>query len=488
MVGAPAARRIALAASGVIGVVGLVYAVGARGGDWTITPRAGVSETFSDNANLATDNEDRNSDFITRVSPGISVRGTGRRANLNLDYTLDQYFYHRGTHSDSTDNSLTATGQAELVRQLFFIDGQASLARVIQSDTGPSSNSVAGQNVNRTSTRSFNVSPFLRQHFGPWVDGELRYTYSRVSAGTNTIDDTSTNTEEVHLTSGRRFTQLLWSLTGSNRQTENLGDQPMEHERRVDSNFTYVINRYISLLGGVGYEDVQDRTLQSQPKGVTWSGGLALQPSPRTSLRFTTGKRNGETDYEFEGTHALSPRTSIRAAYSESIQTSQRLLTDNLNFLVVDPVTGQIVDSRTGLPLNSDNGFGLAENSFRQKRATLTLNGSRRRNTFNVGLFWEERDTEATGIVETAYGGNFGVTRRIRPRLNGGLNFSYRATDFGTPDDRSQDEYGASTNLSYQVRNDIQATLTYNLTLRKGNNAPNDLMENSVTLALTKSF
>ena len=57
-----------------------------------------------------------------------------------------------------------------------------------------------------------------------------------------------------------------------------------------------------------------------------------------------------------------------------------------------------------------------------------------------------------------------------------------------TADEREEIDYGASTSLSYQVRNDIQATVSYNLTLTKVNNAPDDLMENSVLIGLTKSF
>lgn len=488
MVGAPAARRVALAASGVIGVVGLVYSVGARGGDWSITPSVSVSETFTDNANLATDDQDPNSDFITQVAPGVSVRGTGARGNLNLDYSLNQFLYHRGTRNDATNNSLAATGQVELWEQIAFIDGRASIAQVVDQTTGPTSDSVTGQNVNRTETQAFDISPFFRHHFGPWADSEVRFSYGGVSTETDRIEDVTIRSEQIRIDSGRRFTQLLWSLTALDSKTANDGDQPTERERRVDTNFTYIVNRQVSLLAGVGYEDIEDPTLQSQPSGMTWSAGLALQPSPRTSLRFTAGDRNGDTNFDFEGTHVLSPRTSIRASYSETIQTSQRQINQNLNFLAVNPVTGQFIDSRTGLPFDTEDAFGLTENTFRQDRFTLSVSGTRRRNAFNAQLFWEERDTEATGIVETAYGGNIGLSRRIWPRLSGGLNFSYRTTDFGTPDERTEDEIGASTSLSYQVGNDVQATLSYNLTLRKVNNAPDDLMENSVTLGLTKSF
>lgn len=488
MVGAPAARRIALAASGVISVVGLVYAVGAQGGDWSITPSIGVSETFSDNANLATDDEDRNSDFITRVSPAISVRGTGARGSLNLDYAHDRSFYHRNTRDDADSNRLEGTGLVELWKHSFFIDGRASISQVVEDETEPTSRSVAGQDVNRTEARAYNVSPFFRHHFGTWVETETRYSYGGVMTEGDTVEDTTTQSEQIRINSGRRFTFLQWSLSGLNSKTANEGAEPAERERRADLDFTYLLSRSISLTAGVGYEDIEAPDLTSQPKGITWRTGFTLQPTPRTSLRFSTGERNGDTNYDFEGSHALSPRTSIRASYNETIQTSQGQIRDNLNNLGFDPVTGEPINTQTRQPFGSDDAFGLTERTFRQKRFSLFLDGTRRRNTFNFGLFWEERETETTNTVETVIGGSAGLSRRLSTRLNGGLSFSYRATDFGTMDDRTEDEINASTSLSYQVRNDIAATLTYDLTLRKVNNGPDDLVENSVTLGLTKSF
>lgn len=199
-------------------------------------------------------------------------------------------------------------------------------------------------------------------------------------------------------------------------------------------------------------------------------------------MRFTAGERNGGSNFDFEGSHILSARTSIQASYSESIETSQGQILENLAALRRDPVTGQLP------PFIPDDAFGLSEDTFMQRRFTLSLNGSRRRNAFGGQVFWEERDFEASGIVETVYGGSVNLSRQLRHRLNGGLTFSYQATDFGTPDERTEDEINASTSLSYQVRNDIQATVSYNLTLRKVNNAPDDLLENSVTVGLTKSF
>jgi uncharacterized protein (PEP-CTERM system associated) len=148
------------------------------------------------------------------------------------------------------------------------------------------------------------------------------------------------------------------------------------------------------------------------------------------------------------------------------------------------------IDTRTGGPVTDDttNGLGLSESTFRQQIFRLGFSGTRRRNSFNGGGFWEERDTESTGIKEKSYGGNLSMRRRLSSRLNGSVGIAVIVTDFGDADKREDIDYSGSTSLSYQVRNDIRATLTYNLTLTKVNNAPEDLLENSVSIGLTKSF
>lgn len=510
MVGAPAATWFPRSVTGVIGIVGLVYAVGAQGADWNITPRISVSETFSDNANLDANDDDPNSDFFTRVSPGVSISGLGGRGSINLNYSLNQTFSHLDTQDTDTNNSLAANGQVEIWKRIAFIDAQASISQQVVDTNGPTSTSVAGENVNRTETKSVRFSPFFLHHFGTWVETESRFSLSGTTTETEVVEDTITQSEQFRLNSGRRFTQFTWSLDTINSKTQNSGDEPSERQRRADFNGTYIVNSKVSLLGGMGWEDIEDTDLDSQPSGLTWSAGFAVRPSARTSARITYGKRNGTNSVDFSGSHQVSERTSLSATYSESIETTQQQTVDDLSNLVALPVgtqvnlpSGPAVVAVPGVFFNTDtnslvtpgeanalfaNRFGLEEDTFRQRSFRLALNGSRRRNSFNAALLWEEREFEFTNRVETVYGGSFGVSRPLNRRLNGNFSFSYTHTDSGDLIERSEDEINASTGLSYQVRNDIRANLTYNLTFQKVNNAPDDLMENSVTVGLIKSF
>ena len=293
--------------------------------------------------------------------------------------------------------------------------------------------------------------------------------FYRTTTDSGLVEDTKTRTASMTINSGRRFAIFPWSIVGLDRKTQNDGAEPSEYERRVDGNFSYVMDRKLTLTGTVGWEEIEVAGLAQQPEGVTWSGGFTARPSSRTSLQFSYGDRNGQRDISFTAGHRISERTSVDATYSEAIQTSQQLL---------DPA----------LPAAALTGFGLSESTFLQKVFRLNFSGSRRRNTFSGGAFWEQRDTESTGVRAINYGGNIGLTRRLSSRLDGSVGLGVQTTDFGTADDREDIDYSASTSLNYQVSNDIQATLAYNLTLTKVNNAPDDLLENAVSIGLTKNF
>jgi uncharacterized protein (PEP-CTERM system associated) len=489
MVGAPAATSVRRAAIGLVSVSGLVYGTVAHAGDWTITPSLSVSEAFTDNSGLVSDNEDRNSDFTTQVSPGLAIVGTGGRSSLNLNYSNTQTFYHRKTQSDENNNSLAAIGQVELWKRIFFIDAQAAISQVIEDGTQAVSASPTGQNVNRTEARSFNVSPFLRQHFGQWMEIEPRFTFNRTTTESDIVEDTKTRTSTITVNSGRRFALFPWSVVALDSVTQNDGSQPSEKERRVDGSFSYVLDRKLTLTGTAGWEDVDDPGLTSQPEGITWSGGFTARPSSRTILQFSYGDRNEEREISASASHKLSSRTSINASFSESIETSQSLIAQAVTGLTNDPnVPGAVPIPGTSLFTFPASRLGLSESTFRQQIFLLGFNGTRGRNSFFGSASWEKRDTESTGVTEKSMGGSVSVSRQLSNRLSGSVGIGVRATDFGTTDEREDMDYTGSTSVSYQVRKDIQATLTYNLTLTKVNNAPDDLLENSVALGLTKSF
>jgi len=485
----PRSGAFGAVAAGIFLSGALVWPQPSSAGQWRVTPSIGVTESFTDNSTLARETEDRNSDLITLIEPGVLVRGSGGRINLNFDYSLQSKHYLRDTKSDSLRNRLLGAGDVELVDRVLFLQGQASISRQVVDGRQPSSNSLAGEDINSATVRTFNLTPIFRHHFGTWVDTESSATISRTDTSEQNVEDTTLVSERVRAASGRRFTILQWALEANNSKSTTDNNQPPEKRRNIDGTLTYVYSSRLSFLGGLGWEDVRSSGLDKQPKGLTWQVGFNSRPGPVTAFGMTVGDRNDELTFNATGSHQFSPQTSVNASYTETIQTTEQQLSQNLSFVIPDPITGVLIDSRTNQPfVPGDPTFGLDNGAFRQHRLSVGFNTTRRRTNLGANVFYEEREFEVQKRNETAYGIGLNVGHRHTPRLGSAFNLNYRHLDPDQQPNRVENEGGFGTTLSYQVSQSVAASMAYNFTIRRIRNSPDDIHENSVSLVLRKTF
>src|SRR5262245_49848037 len=98
---------------------------------WDITPSISAGETYTDNVGLRTEGEDPSSDFVTTVTPGLSVRGTGGRATLSADYSLQRLQFLHQTQNNDFIHNLNSTGSIELWDKSLFLDGAAQIGQQV---------------------------------------------------------------------------------------------------------------------------------------------------------------------------------------------------------------------------------------------------------------------------------------------------------------------------------------------------------------------
>ena len=139
--------------------------------------------------------------------------------------------------------------------------------------------------------RSFDFSPYFLHHFGAWVETESRTRYSIVTNDSDTVSSNTNLQTTFVISGGRRFQRFGWSLTLDQSKETRDDDTPARRTSNADGNFTFAVNRQFSLLSGLGYEDIEDGSLNNQPNGITWNAGFSYTPSSRTSLRATFGRR-----------------------------------------------------------------------------------------------------------------------------------------------------------------------------------------------------
>lgn len=472
-----------------------VVAGDAAAEQWRVTPRLTVEQAYNSNVDLATKGNER-SDFITSVSPGASVRGTGRRLSLNFDYDPEQVFFAHSSDRNELRQRFRGLTNAELLEQLLFFEASGSVNQQFANNTGAIGGTTLTASNDLRTVQTYSLGPILRNHFGTFADTETRYTYSLFKVdGGDTLSDSSQNELSFIARSGRDFSTLAWTFTLSGSEMERTGGNTStfrgtKTERRLAMLDTqYALDSTWSLLGGAGYEKFDDPTLTDPPDGAIWNAGFQVKPNSISVFRFTAGQRYGGANYNASLDYSLSPNTRFRGAYLQQINTSQGLAVQNLGNLGVSQ-SGALINTQTGQPfLPGDPQFGITNAAFKQDRFSLGFEHTTPRNRYNVDVFDEVRtfdsqiqnNTHSRGLI-------LGFNRSLTPLLSLNLGASYSINTFENQGSRQDDYYSATSGLSYQLSSTASARLNYRHTARKSDAANSDIVEDFVSVGLVKQF
>jgi uncharacterized protein (PEP-CTERM system associated) len=477
--------------------VALVAAAGAasdaKAEQWRVVPRVTVEQAYNDNIDL-TPKGTETSDFITSISPGLGVRGTGRRLTLNFDYDPEQLFFLENSDRNELRQRFRGFTNAELLEQLLFLEASGSVNQQFVNNRGGIGGTTLSSSRDLRTVQTYTVGPVVRNHLGSFADAETRYTFSTFLVDDDTIADTTQNELSFLLRSGRQFTDLAWDFNANASNAERDGGtgtfSGTEIERRLAKlNTQYAFNSTWSLLTGVGYETIDDPTLFDPPDGVIWDVGFQVRPNSVSTGRFTVGRRFGGSNYNLEVNYLPSPLTRLRASYVQSINTSQGLGVQDLSSLALGP-SGNLIDGETGQPfLPGDPRFGLTNSAFRQDRFSAGIEHTSLRNRYTLDIFDEKRDfdvqpqnnTQSRGII-------LGFNRSLTPLLSLNLSGSYSLSEFENLAEREDDIYSGNAGLSYRLSDTAQARFNYRHTERKSTSAASELTENFVAVTLLKEF
>lgn len=478
-------RHVTIAA---VGLAANVYAATvpfacAWAQNWRVTPSVSVVGTYSDNINNDTKGSEK-SDFVVTTSPGIAITGSGGRISLSATYNPSYLYYTRGNGDNQFRHDLLGRSSIELIDQAVFINAQASInQQFINSGAGVSTIPSVTDSNNQTQVATFNINPEFRHHFGTWAESVTSYSFSFTHTDSDAITSTDTQSASFVLNSGERFTSFSWSLSADRSKSGSTEDRST-----YNADVEYPFSRQFALLGGVGYEKIDDNTLTSEPGGLIWNVGVKLTPGPKTTFSANYNDRYDEQFFSFDGTHTFGASTNLSVSYTTTLTNSRQLLGQQL----ANTETGSggvIIDPSTGQPfLAGDSAFGLTDNTFKQERFQASLNSSRRRNTYGAEAFLEKRETQATGSDETVFGGSLRYSRQHTRKANSSVSVSYQNTDFGTADGREDDLFTASASFNYRIFTDFNGSVSYNFSKRSSSVDSNDLMSNSLTVSLRKTF
>lgn len=485
-------------------------------GDWKITPSVNLKETYSDNVRLATPGNEK-SDFITQINPGISVSGTGSHLKLDGSYTMQNIFYANDNGPNSIRHQLSAHGNVELLDDLFFVDGKASISQQNISAFGPQTTDNTNVTGNLSNVTTYSISPYLRHRFKNFASAEARFTHDSVSTGTNGLSDSQSDRILLNLTSGTEFGRLGWGLH-YNKQQIDFTNRPTVDLETYSGDLRYRVTPQFSLTATGGEEKNNYLSLSGNSGGTFWTGGFEWNPSQRTSISANAGQRFFGNTYSLKADHR-SRRTLWSVSYSEDITTTrdQFLIPasiDTAGFLVRSHLFDFLPEAErlaaaeafikfNGLPIALAENINFFTNRFfLQKRLQASVSVSGTRNTIVLSFFDTSREAQTSRAADSLLLGSsssllndstnsVGVNAlwnlRISPQTSANLSAGFtRITSDAT--NRQDDLKTLRVSLTKQFQPKLNGMIELRRNERDSNQTNGAYSENAITASVNMNF
>lgn len=305
-------------------IVVLALPSGIRAADWTILPSLRVRESYTDNVHL-TPPAQAQGEFLTEISPGLSVTSQGPRLKLALDYTLQSLTPSR--EASRRTQQLDGAAQLAAVPDWLYLDAHASISQQNISAFGPQQIDPLQASPNASTVRTTGLSPYLQHDFKGLATLLARYDRSSVTSG-RLLSVRSSNAL-IQLTGDNAGRGLNWDLRLSHLTTDD-ARLPAVTMRDAALTISYPLNRHLTASATAGYERNDYQTLGDQPRGSYGNVGLAWAPSPRTSVSANLGRHYYGKTYDLHASYRQR-RMLWTLNYSEDITTT------NGQFLNVPP-------------------------------------------------------------------------------------------------------------------------------------------------------
>jgi hypothetical protein len=157
-------------------------------GDFEITPRAGMSESYDDNITYVKDNPQ--SDWITELLVGLGIRREGKNNLLTMDVSATHQFFFDNSSFDNTSEYL----DVNFLQEISKYDTLRITDTFSHSEEPRSFADAFGRTTGRYSTFQNDAGVDYRHDFSQQLAGNLRYANSLTNYSRNDLSDSDMNT------------------------------------------------------------------------------------------------------------------------------------------------------------------------------------------------------------------------------------------------------------------------------------------------------
>ncbi|HTD04333.1 TIGR03016 family PEP-CTERM system-associated outer membrane protein [Undibacterium sp.] len=488
----------------------MTLAAGAHAAEWKITPTVNLTETYTDNVRLAPDNQ-KQSSFITAVSPGVDFSAVGAQARMRVSYQMQNLYYTRDANGITTNHLLNADGNTALVKDLFFLDGSASITQQNQNPFGPEANNNLNLSSNRTEVRTYRASPYFKHAFDNQASAELRYTHDSVTSSTGGLNDSTGDQVSLSVASGTAFQKVKWGFHYDDQKSTFKDAFNSLESQTGGLDLSYNLSSRFALTASSGYEKNSYISLDGKkPQGAYWSAGFNWSPSERTNLAFSTGRRFYGQTFSLTGTQRTRA-TAWALGYHEDLTTTRQqfLVPGSVNtstFLnqlwqtsIPDPIVRQqLIDSfirSNGLPSSLAQPINTFSNQvFLQKmlQGSVAVTGAQNTVVFSLYNSRREAQSAAIGPTDPSNLNSLGDVKQtgasvlwnlvFSPRTSANFSLGYDRADASSTGERDYNKLFRAA-ITRDLQPKLKATLEYRHNQKDSNIGVNDFRENALTLS-----
>lgn len=471
--------RISLLTSG----AALLFSAQLAAGDWKLSPGISVKGTYTDNADLSS--SDKKGGFYTQVTPGVAINREGAgRIQVNANYSLTYTGNRPGRRGRTVAHSLASKMQAELYKDIIFLDVSAG-ARLGSVTSGGQRGSNSVDDVsNPVQTYTYKLSPYFKRHLGRYADILTRYTFDQViNSGTNGLDSYK-NQMLISVNSGSYFTRFLW---GASYQQSKIGYENSIRDSETtsfNSNISYILNRKWRINLNGGKVDYNIQSSRSSTDSVTWSAGATWTPSLRTDMDFSYGRQMFGKNFAFNLNHRWR-RATWKAGYRKTLTNSRNQ---------------QLAQSSNAIELSGSQGANyqpnyrgysdyptLTDEYYVMETLNTGFTLGTRRSNLSIDAHFTRRGYEVSGNKGRDIGINASWSRQLTPKTDAKAAVSWqknRANENAT----EQTRWRLNLGLSRRFTAYTSANLDYKYRRLDSTASTGEYRENQISLSLASRW
>jgi uncharacterized protein (PEP-CTERM system associated) len=492
---------------------------------WTILPRVDVSEAFNDNIFQRENN--RSSDFITYITPAVTIAGNLPSLQTRIYYAPTGVIYASHGGQDMIAQNLNGSATVTVVPDAFYILLRGFAA--VQPTFGGLPNASGGFSLqqgsginqstspfltrdNATQVETFTFAPYVVHRFGTFGTVKAGYSYSYSSfsqlsgftafplSTSDANGSLNTNNEVLQFTSGEDFGRFRELVLATGTQFDGSGVTSGAYQYILTNQLGYAVTRDVTIFGEVGVEDIHfSGTPTTNIRDFVWAVGTQWTPNPDSIITVGYGHKYGTDSLLFNGSYAPTARTRIYGRYQTGLGTDLTQLQTFANETGVDAF-GNSVDQTTGAPIGLTNGaLGVSgNNNLYQTKiftggATLSLD----RDQITLQASWQDRQIVATtnrfgASSSSGFSGLVGWTHQLNPDTFSNLYFSYGRQNgnqfFAGFGGEVEDTYAAQGAIRHNFTETLSGIAQYTFTDRVANIPGLSFTQNVFLLGLSKQF